>query len=207
MPRRPRSCTPLPFCGHTNVRRLQAKSAANLALSPYRLNKFPTGVGESGNPASGGDGSLLANPSALPLRQATPDAELFALLNRELETFGLHLTGIADCLGLASRSSSFRKEQIRIRSPAIGVVLPSKIIDRQCIYQTAVHKCTPLLQMCNYRHVIRLRARCQDRIPHSGGPTSCQQPATSGQRPATKQQAPSTNQQAASSKRQAPSAE
>lgn len=101
----------------------------------------------SGDSSTGRDGTLFADPPALTLRQAAPDAEFLALLNRELETLSLHLTSVADCLGLASRCPSFRKEQIRIRSRAIGVVLPGQIVDRQCIYETAVHECTPLYNL------------------------------------------------------------
>jgi len=99
--------------------------------------------GDSGDPPCG-NGPLLANPAAFTLGEAAPDSELLTLLDREFEALSPHLTGVTDCLGLAGRCSSFREEQVGIRSPAIGVVLPCKVIDRKCVYETAVHDVHPL---------------------------------------------------------------
>ena len=74
--------------------------------------------------ASGNLGPLTADPPALTLGQSAPDAELLAVLKRELEAVLAHDTTTADLLGLSRRRPALREEEIGIDTETVGVVLP-----------------------------------------------------------------------------------
>jgi len=143
-PRKPRSCTPLPFSGDQPMLVLDFEDHRRSFLNgrPANANTSKR-FRELGNPACC-DGPFFADPAPFPFRQTAPDSELLALRNREFETLCFHLASVADCFCFTRRRSALRKEQIRVSSPAIRVVLPGKIVDRKGIHQTAVHACTPL---------------------------------------------------------------
>src|SRR5581483_8400713 len=79
--------------------------------------------GGAGGPA--GEGPLAADPAALALAHAAPDAELLTVLERVLEALLAHDAAAADLLGLPGGRASLREEQVGVDAQTVRVVLPA----------------------------------------------------------------------------------
>jgi hypothetical protein len=77
-------------------------------------------------------GALAANASALTLGESTPDPELLAVLQRELEALTAHHAASADLLGLTRRGAPLGEEEVGIDTETVGVVLPPVIFGITC---------------------------------------------------------------------------
>src|SRR5688572_2267655 len=69
--------------------------------------------------AAPGEGSLAPEPAAFALAHAAPDAELLAVLERELEALLTHHAPPADLLGLSRRRTPLGEEQVGIDAEAV----------------------------------------------------------------------------------------
>jgi hypothetical protein len=88
----------------------------------------PASDEESGSDGAAAlEGTLTADPAALPLRETAPDAELLTVGERVLEAVDAHLTPPADGLGLAGGGSPLREEEVGIDAEAVGVLLPTAL--------------------------------------------------------------------------------
>src|SRR5215218_8270580 len=84
----------------------------------------PVWAGRSGaEDAAGGLRPLAPDAPPLPLGQPSPDAELLAVLQRELQALLAHDAPAADLLGLTRGGAALREEQIGVDPQAVGVVL------------------------------------------------------------------------------------
>lgn len=83
-----------------------------------------SGRGRSGCVGSASERTLTANSAPLPLAESTPDAELFTVRQRVLETVVPNLTPLADRFGLLGGCSALREEQIGINTKTVGRELP-----------------------------------------------------------------------------------
>jgi hypothetical protein len=73
------------------------------------------------------DLAFPTNLASLSLGHGTPDAELLAGNDGELETFSAHGTLATDLLRCARRCTSLREEEVRVCAATIGEVLPGKL--------------------------------------------------------------------------------
>ena len=96
-------------------------------------------------------GPLLPDFSPLPLRQATPDAELLPPRHGILEAIDPHLALGADLLGSPSRCAAVREEEIVMGAETVGVFLPTDLLNGKRINEFAP-QCPPLLTHAQLRH-------------------------------------------------------
>src|SRR4051812_29163359 len=75
------------------------------------------------------DGPAL-DPAALPLAQATPDAEPLVVLQRVLQALAAHLAADADLLGLAGRTALLREERLGVGLSAQRALLPALLFGK-----------------------------------------------------------------------------
>ena len=81
----------------------------------------------TGATMASGDLALAADLAPFPLRHRTPDTELLAGNDGELEAFSAHGALATDLLCGARGCTSFREEEVRVCAATIGKILPGKI--------------------------------------------------------------------------------
>ncbi len=77
--------------------------------------------------AASGLGPLAADAPPLAFGQATPDPELLAVLEGELQALLTHDAAAAHLLRLARGRAPLREEEVRVDPEAVGMVLPTVI--------------------------------------------------------------------------------
>src|SRR5690606_9689090 len=97
--------------------------------------------------------SVPAHLAALTLGHPTPDSELLADVDGVVETLLAHLALGTDSLGAARGGASFGEEEVGVRPPAFGVVLPRQLFHGQGFDELALHLPVPL-HACNYKFEI-----------------------------------------------------
>lgn len=115
---------------------------------------MPKVDGSLGNSSLGDESPLFADLSPLALGESSPDAELLALVNGELETLGLNLAFTADGFRLSGGGAALGEEKVGVCAPAIGVVLPGQLVECERFDELAVHEVFPYSHSCNYIGVI-----------------------------------------------------
>jgi len=88
----------------------------------------------------GSQGPLLANLASLPLGEPSPYPELLGVHDGELQTVNPHLADSADRFGLASGRPTLGEEKVGVGTAAVGVVLPTQVIDGQRLDQLPMHE-------------------------------------------------------------------